>query len=507
MRLAATYLVLVAFALSPLYWVSIPPLVDYPIHLARMQILAHAADMPALAANYRPAWRLLPNLSMDLIVPGLMHFLSLEAAGRLFIALTLALLVLGTAALRRALQGEIGYWPLLSLLFLYNGGLFWALLNFLFALGIVLLAFGLWLTSSGWRPSLRLFVFAALACLIFILHLFAFGLYGLLIGGYELGQWRSGSPRGLRPLLVRSMALVQFGPSLLLWLISLENGGPTLTAFGTVRNKLYAAAAPAYFGTPALWLGVVIFVVCLAAAGLAWRARIISVAPAMRWPLALVLLAAILMPTSLDGSSLADLRLPVALPFLLVASLRVGAIDRHYLAGWAGALLLLLGLRVFMVSESWRETDRSFAEFRHDAATMPEGVRLLVARDAMPAGWRWPNAEAPSWIRPDYQSFDHMAMLAIIDRGAFVPGMITRWTAVEPTVPSAELLAAQGYSLTPDQLAAGEEPECQAGYWCDWPRKFDYLLWIDFGHAPAALPAHLQVWAQGSFFTLYRIAG
>jgi len=505
MRVTATYLILMAVALSPLCWGSIPPLVDYPIHLARMQILAHAADMPALAANYQPTWRLLPNLAMDLIVPSLMHFLSLEAAGRLFIALTLILLVSGTVALRRALHGEIGFWPLLSLLFLYNGGLFWAMLSFLFALGIVLLTFSLWLATSRWRPGLRLPIFAALACLIFVLHLFAFGLYGLLIGAYELGQWWSAGPRRLRALLGHGVRLLHFAPALLLWLISLPNGGPSLTFFGTLRNKLYAAAAPAYFGPPALWLTAAMLVFYVASGAIAWRARAVRIVPAMRWPLAAVLVAAVAMPTSLDGSAMADIRLPVALPFLLAAAFEVGPVDRRNLAAFAAVALLLLGLRVFTVSESWREADRSFAEFRRTATTLPPGARLLVARDAMPVGWRWPSAEAPSWICPDYQSYDHMAMLAIIDRSAFVPGMITRWTSVEPTARNAGMPDAQGRSLTSDELAAGVEPECRAGYWCRWPEKFDYLLWIDFGHRPAALPAHLQLWAQGSFFTLYRI--
>jgi len=505
MRLTATYLILIAVALSPLCWVSIPPLVDYPMQLARMQVLVHAADMPALAANYQPAWQLLPNLAIDLVAPGLMHFLSLEAAGRLFIALTLILLVLGTVALRRALQGDIGLWPLLALLFLYNGGLFWSLLSFLFALGIVLLVFSLWLTTTGWRPGLRLLLFAALACLIFVLHLFAFGLYGLLIGTYELGQWWSGGARHRRSLFERGAALAQFVPALLLWLVSLPNGGGSLTFYGTLRNKLYAAAAPAYFGPPGLWLTAVLLVFCLAALAIAWRARRIRVVPAMRWPLVAVLSVAAVMPTCLNGSDMADLRLPVALPFLLAAALDIGPIDRRFLAGFTVAALLLFGLRIFMVSESWRETDRSFAEFRRAAATLPQGVRLLAVRDVMPAGWRWPKAEAPSWIRPDYQSFNHMAMFAIIDRGAFVPGMITRWTALEPTARNAGMPDAQGHSLTPEELAAGVEPECGAGYWCGWPEKFDYLLWIDFGSRPAAPPAPLQLWAQGSFFTLYRI--
>jgi hypothetical protein len=98
-----------------------------------------------------------------------------------------------------------------------------------------------------------------------------------------------------------------------------------------------------------------------------------------------------------------------------------------------------------------------------------------------------------------------MAMLAIVDRSAFVPSLITRWSSVAPTAGNAGIPDAQGHSVTQDELAEGVDPECRTGYWCGWPEKFDCLLWIDFGHAPTALPAALQIWAQGSFFTLYRI--
>jgi|HubBroStandDraft_1064217.scaffolds.fasta_scaffold00272_23 hypothetical protein len=506
--MAAAYLILIGFALSPLCWVSMPPLVDYPIYMARMWILVHAADTPALAQNYQPAWRLLPNLAVDLVVPASMRFLSLEAAGRLFIALTLVSLVLGTAALRRALQRRADAWPLVSLLFLYNGALFWSLLNFLFALGIVLLAFSLWVASTRWYPVLRLLVFSVLAALIFVLHLFAFGLYGLLVGSWELGQWWHCGPRRLRPLLALSTRFGQFVPALLLWAVSAAAEGPDGTSFGTLANKIYAASAPGYFGTPAIWLGAATLAFCLAAAALAWRNHALGIVPAMRWPLTAVAIAAVLMPTQLHGSSLADLRLPVALPFLIAASVEVGTVDRRRLAGFAAVALVLLGLRVGMVTESWRQTDRSFAEFRARARTIPTGARLLVVREPMPAGWQWPDSDAPSWIRPDQQAFDHMAALAIVDRSAFVPGMITRFTAIEPTARNAGFSAAQGRSLTAAELAAGDMPDCLPAEWsCGWPAKFDHLLWIDFGRPPATLPARLQTSARGSFFTLYRITG
>ena len=70
-EVVAAYLILGALTLSPLLWAAVPPLIDYPDHLARMWVLLHARDIPALASNYIVDWRLLPNLAMDLVVPAL----------------------------------------------------------------------------------------------------------------------------------------------------------------------------------------------------------------------------------------------------------------------------------------------------------------------------------------------------------------------------------------------------------------------------------------------------
>src|ERR1700691_5191783 len=68
-RLLAAYLVFGALALSPLLWTAVPPLIDFPNHLARMSVLANRDPAAAVTANYVVHWRLLPNLAMDLIVP------------------------------------------------------------------------------------------------------------------------------------------------------------------------------------------------------------------------------------------------------------------------------------------------------------------------------------------------------------------------------------------------------------------------------------------------------
>ena len=73
----------------------LPPLLDYPNHLARMYLLPHLPDA-ALARYYTVHWTPIPDLAMDGIVPFLAKVMPLEWAGKLFIALTFLLLAGGT---------------------------------------------------------------------------------------------------------------------------------------------------------------------------------------------------------------------------------------------------------------------------------------------------------------------------------------------------------------------------------------------------------------------------
>src|SRR3954454_19689164 len=60
-----------ALILLPLFYTLVPPLEDYPNHLARMQALASIPGNEALSQFYEVAWAPVPNLIMDLIVPPL----------------------------------------------------------------------------------------------------------------------------------------------------------------------------------------------------------------------------------------------------------------------------------------------------------------------------------------------------------------------------------------------------------------------------------------------------
>jgi hypothetical protein len=509
-------LALVGIALSPLLWAVVPPLVDYPNHLARMWILAENGALPALAANYAVAWRLLPNLGMDLVVPALAQVMPLELAGRLFIALTMLSLVAGTAALHRALHGRVGVWPLGALLFLYNAALFWGFLNCLFGVGLFLLTFAGWIASRAWRPVPRLVLFGALASLLLVLHLFAFGLYALAVGSYELGLWlgrREFSLRGFFGLCARGL---QFVPGGLLWLASLSNTGQSYTRFGDLAAKVYALQSPFTFGPEATLLDKTALLFCVAFLISGIAARALKLAPEMRLPLLVLTATAALMPNWLSGSWLADIRIPAVLPFVAIAAVRLDA-GRMRTAGlFAAMALALLGIRVWTVTESWREADRRFEEFRTAAKAIAPGARLLVV--APSPGEARPLPHVPVALAGERDEiFTHMAALAVIDRSAFIPYLFTGWTPMVPTARNAGLFQSQAVPLSPEALresahVAPDDPAYarrdflgERPYWGNWPEHFDFVLWMDFAQRPDTEGLPLDLAASGDFFGLYRV--
>src|ERR1700712_4883872 len=59
----------------PIWTHPLPPLSDYVNHLARMQVIATIHNNPVLANFYEINWQVIPNLTMDFIVPVLARFM------------------------------------------------------------------------------------------------------------------------------------------------------------------------------------------------------------------------------------------------------------------------------------------------------------------------------------------------------------------------------------------------------------------------------------------------
>ena len=179
---------LCAVLLAPLPVVDVPPLLDYPNHLARAFVLASLPRDTILARFYAPHWSIIPNLALDLVAPPLIHVLPVHVVGRLLIAAAVLLPVLGTvaynAALTRLPSGR--WWSLGVGLTAYNNCLLYGFLNFLISIGLALLLAATWLCWREARPRRAILLAMFGAPVLFACHLMGLLFFGVLAGSAEL---------------------------------------------------------------------------------------------------------------------------------------------------------------------------------------------------------------------------------------------------------------------------------------------------------------------------------
>ena len=503
------YLLLGAAALLPLALVDLPALVDYPNHLARLHIIANIGADEALAENYRVVWSAMPNLAMDLVSWPLLGLLPVETLGLLFIGLTMALLAAGTLALHRALHGEVGLWPAAAWLFLYNHLLIMGFLNYLFAVGLALLLFAGWIASEGRPAWIRLVLFPAALIGLYFAHLFALGVYGVRVAGYELARaWPDLRDHWKRAVRNRLAVAWQFVPVGLLVLATMPGGGGQSYYYGPLLQKIKALWSPALTYLKPIDLGIFLFAAALLIAGLATR-RLVP-ARGMRLPLAILVLLAVVMPFKMEGAWghiwYADLRLPIVIALLLVAGLRPRDVAPKTMMVVICAGLVLFAGRIYDVSSEWRRVDRDFAEFRAASGVIEPGASLLpVQKQNVPL--------ADGETRFDH-AYWHMPVMAVVDRSAFVPTLFTD-PAKQPVRAAPGRVAMDTKFGAPIELAllvesahGGQAVAGGAGmqpFWEDWPRRYDYVLITHFGATGNPLPGRLAPVHAGSFFDIYRV--
>ncbi len=437
-RFAALFAALFAAAALPVLLCDTLPLFDYPNHLARMHVLAAWAQSEPLQRYYEIAWRPLPNLAMDLVVPPLARLMPLAWAGKAFVLCALLLLAAGAAALHRVLFGSWSAWPCLAFLLLYSRALLWGFLNYLFGLGLGLLAFALWLALARRGAALRLAVGTALALVLFFAHLLACGLYAVLIMGNAAGvAWRRrAAPRSAAAELL--VAGVPFLPALGVLLLLTPGSAGGAIAYGNVLRKFDLLFS--VFDNYSRPFDIVCFALAVGAiAGAFWR-RWVRLEPSMAPVLTALAAVYIAMPSQLATASGADHRIPVLLGLVLIASSRWAASRRRLERVFLGAALAMFLLRLGAVGASWEASDRAYA-------------RLLPALDGLPVGSRLAVAFDAGAINSQPTPLVHFPTLAIVRRDAFVPTLFAfptqqpvalapRWRALADRLPPERLWSA-----------------------------------------------------------------
>jgi hypothetical protein len=530
--LIAAYLVAALIVLAPILIVEIPPLVDYPNHLARIHVLADYASSPLLQQNYAIEWRPIPNLAIDGIASALSWFVPPMLAGRVVLALTVLLTAGGILILHKVVHGRIGPWPLAAFGVAYSLPFAWGLINFQLSIGLFLFAFAGWIASRNWRPTIRLPLFAVASTAVYFAHLFGYAALLIAIGLYELrGALRDSEP--VVQALLRRMVLAggAFGLPLLLFLASLldrTDGVKPLALgiwYGDAFSKLTALLAPFLFYGSAGDIGLILVMLLFVLA--ARRASRCAVAPALVWLLAGLLILTAAAPAVLNGLFL-DGRIGFVLGCVTIAALNPIISQPVLRRTLTLTLLGVLAVRTAATYEAWQERYGEYAEFRRALQLVTPGARILTVHDngktMIDTGRsvRWYMAVPALPNSSQSLAWRNIDTLSVIDRQAYTPTLFkypssqplrsaARHRDIDPVVPAARVtIPMLTAGADADEAAALRRRAADKGeiaFWAGWPQRFDYVVVIRTPGIDRArldgLP--LQPLASGSFFEIYRV--
>jgi hypothetical protein len=497
-NIAVLFAALTLLISIPIWTHPLPPLSDYVNHLARMHVIATLAKNPQLAGFYEINWQVIPNLTMDLIVPLLARVMNIYLAGQVFIVLMFALIISGTLALNRALIGRWSAMPLFAFPLVYNYVFLVGLMNYIFGIGVALWALAGWIAVRERAWPIRLVLSTTCVVAVYFCHLSALGIYGIGLLSFEiLRLWE----RRQQPWPGRIVDFVVSGFPLLI-AAPLLYASPTMDLIsrtywdqrGKIDGLMYVVAN---------YSDIIAFaIVATMVATIVWavRHRVLRFHPLAVVLIVVGMIVYLALPRIMFDTYMADQRVPIGVAFMLFAcgdlELRRRLVRRAFLA----VLIVLIAVRLIEIDLNWSQLSDSTGDFRSSVRRIAPGSKVFVA-----------YADRASGEDVRDLGLVHAACIATIERSALTT---TLFTVIGKQV----LHARPEYRNfvdeqdgTPPSIArlivAADHPTDNniPAFWRNWT-KFDYL-YVLFTEDEAANPdpSRLKLIDDGDRFQLYRI--
>lgn len=401
--------VVLLLALIPLWSTRYPALHDYPNHLARTYILYHYDSNPVYRDLYELEWQFIPNLAMDLIVPAVMHFASIETASRIFLSIIIVLFGMGLHLLGSEIHGHPSWAAPIGMFLVYNFTFSYGFVNYMFGMGLFFITLAYWLRFRSSWTLLRSCWVAVLAVTCYVSHLSAFVFFAISV--LSLTSLQVISVRGISKMnLIGFVPLVPASLAYASYLSTIEVKSqmvwwhPFLIKKGMGLAYLFLAYDVIIDGVLGLIFILLLFLsVKLNGARLVHREILLLGV--------IFVFLYVIAPMQGAQASYVDRRfvLPAAVFCLLALPINGSKLASRYL------LIALLVLPVVRAGEVLFYWDRIGNEIQKQVRIfekLPEGSRLypmVVHDESSPVNWIW------------NMHFFYVAHYATIYRGAFVP--------------------------------------------------------------------------------------
>ena len=444
----------------PVLAAPLPQMSDYPAHLARYAVMIDGGRDAVLAGNYGFAWQWTGNLGVDLLIRPFAALFGLEAGGRIITGLIPPLTGLGLIAVTRALRRPVGAGTLLALAFVWSPMMLIGLLNYALGQAAALWAFALWvaLDRDGKSPWWRAPLFIPIGIGVWLCHLSAWGVLGILVFGHGWSREKSWRPflapwPLLGPLVVMlaspsgTTGAFSYGPywwiyKQAIWIKAMRDTSYQLDVLGEIAVAGAILAA-------------------LAARRIDGR---------LGWAALAMLALSLVLPRHISGGDYADYRMVTTGLMIACLAIRTPASGWPARAGALAAAALVLA-RLAVTTATW-------------ATDSAETQRQLQALDSIPRGARVASAVLIPGGVWGLNRLEHIGAYAAVRRDALVNCMFAvphvhmlRLNHPFYVDPSHRLMQPLSRPVDLAAFRPATDPVAAAQY-----------LWYVGARAPAALP-------------------
>lgn len=426
-----TYWIIVSIFLSalwmPLIIDVVPPLLDYPIHLARSYIILEHENNPILRDIFSVNWRPLPNLASDIILYFVGRFLSIEMAGRVLIGLCVLLTLLGVIILHRVNFGYWGWWPFLAAIPTYHGALTAGFINY--SIGIAFVSVFLAIANSirDYKTFSRLTIHSIMALILFFCHILSVGLFGVFLFFFELQRLIDKKIKSVRILsnFMISIIVPFIYPAILYFKYSfqevIERDDPNILGAWDFDTKIRGALMPFVSGDYLIDIATFAVFTIIFACLIYFKSIILC----RDWALgvAMVTLIFIVLPgQALDAAFISD-RLPIVIVLVGIASTDPTGIKFKHAALLAVLVLAVTMIRVSSITVNWIESGRYYHRLTLATDSLERGSSVMILspmttiKNKGVVFWHNTRMRSPDW---------HFALLNIPNLHAYAAVLLTK---------------------------------------------------------------------------------
>lgn len=400
-------LIILIILVFPITIVSVPPLLDFPIHLARSYITIQYDSNSMLREMFEIDWRPIPNLASDIVLLFLGKIFKIETAGRMLLSFCVVITVLSVIFLHRVNFGYWGWWPLLATIPAFHGALTAGFINYSIGIALIPSLLALSKMLDKHYAGYQIIANGFSAIILFFCHVISTGLFGMFLFGCSIWKILTEKKKNIKKIEMEMLILILPFIFPAAFYINhslsevLKRENPSIIGLWDFDSKIRGILMPFMSGEYIIdFISVLIF--CSIFIFLIIRKQLSIDGSFFVGIIFVTILFFILPGRMLDAAFISD-RIPIAIALVTIASTNPKKIEKKQAALFATLVLALVVGRAASMTMSWTDSSLYYARLAKAAGMIERGSSVMILspmtelREKGFSFWHNVRMTSPNW--------------------------------------------------------------------------------------------------------------